>query len=191
MDKLCFHFLSECAEDGKWIQDLIDQSAQLCLFLLESNASHPTMVLNAVSFIVIAFGSKIHRTPILNQILNIIETQFNASKVTFRSLAFKTWRRLILNFNLKSHLFHVKRVDLILIPLWNGLKYEKNESVYEECVDTFTFLLMILSQKQGHFKLIRDILKKSFCSELLVNSTFTTHLISISSNLFNVIHLLI
>lgn len=47
-----------------------------------------------------------------------------------------------------DHLYSIKRVNLILLPLWNGIKYEKVQETREEIHKTFVYLVMILSMNQ-------------------------------------------
>ena len=47
--------------------------------------------------------------------------------------------------NWLDHLFSVKRVNLILLPIWNGIKYEKVQETRDEMHTTFLYLIRVLS----------------------------------------------
>ncbi|KAI9006076.1 Rap1-interacting factor 1 N terminal-domain-containing protein [Gaertneriomyces semiglobifer] len=97
------------------------------------------------SHLVLLLGTPLHRTNLLNSLLKIIETQFNSVNVNARLVALKAWRRLILNFRQKDHLFHPKRTNLTLLPLINSFKYERQPSVRTECMKTWIWLVIMLS----------------------------------------------
>ena len=42
-------------------------------------------------------------------------------------------------------MFSSKRLKLILLPLWNGIKYEKVQDAREEILKTFVFLVRVLT----------------------------------------------
>jgi hypothetical protein len=98
--------------------------------------------------VMMLFGSKLHRTSYLNELLLVVENEFNSKQPASRCNAFKSWRILILNFQLKGHLFHRKRYSLILVPLINSLRYEKMDIVKDECVKTLLFLFAILTTSE-------------------------------------------
>lgn len=98
-------------------------------------------------------------------LFNITKLQgtFNTGKAVHRGAAFIAWRRLVLNLacqgnpftsgkppylsliRMEGHLFNPKRVNLVLLPVWNGLKHEKSMAVRSECIQTFAFLILNLS----------------------------------------------
>ncbi|KAJ3181048.1 DNA-binding protein rif1 [Gaertneriomyces sp. JEL0708] len=101
------------------------------------------------SHLVLLLGTPLHRTNLLNSLLKIIETQFNSVNVNARLVALKAWRRLILNFRQKDHLFHPKRTNLTLLPLINSFKYERQPSVRTECMKTWIWLVIMLSHSSN------------------------------------------
>ncbi|KAI8929185.1 Rap1-interacting factor 1 N terminal-domain-containing protein [Entophlyctis helioformis] len=115
--------------------------------MLESRTSDNLNMMCAWSHVVVAFGSCLHKTPVLPILLSIIETNFNSPRPGQRIGAFRAWRRLILNFSLEGHLFYSKRFKLVLIPIWNCMRFEKSHAVRQAGFETFMYLLLHLCQR--------------------------------------------
>jgi hypothetical protein len=112
---------------------------------LSSHSGHPSM-LRAWGVLLVTFGSLLHKTNLLSPILSIAESCFNSSQIDVRIEGFQAWKRLILNFSFGDHLRQAKRIRLLMIPIANGLQFEKNR-VCEFCLETYCFLLCLCSQK--------------------------------------------
>ncbi|RKO85947.1 hypothetical protein BDK51DRAFT_34444, partial [Blyttiomyces helicus] len=119
---------------------------EILIKAVQQNAGHPN-ALPAWGNLLIFVGPGLHRTELLNDLLKIVESRFNSTNPTNRIGAFSAWRRLIANFFRKGHLYHPKRVNLVLLPLWNGFKFEKSPTVEAECLITYTYLLLHLSRR--------------------------------------------
>jgi Rap1-interacting factor 1 N terminal len=120
-------------------------------------------MLNGWGHVVMAFGSRLHRTPFLNSLLGLVEVNhtmnepvislpfffmqgnFNSSRPGQRIAAFQAWRKLILVFSFEDHLFHQKRIKLILLPIMNSFKFEKSFAVRQASFETYLYLLYHLS----------------------------------------------
>ncbi|KAK9767659.1 Translation machinery-associated protein 22, variant 2 [Basidiobolus ranarum] len=101
---------------------------------------------------VVAFlGRKLHRTTVLNSLLKVMEKCFNTKKAEVRYAAFQSWKYLIYNFSLNGHLFHDKRIKLIMVPLLNCFNYEKNKNVKLSCLKTWTGLVYIFGDSLTKF----------------------------------------
>ncbi|KAG0373397.1 DNA-binding protein rif1, partial [Mortierella sp. AD032] len=87
-------------------------------------AAHEVFALRIWGTLVIVLGKDLHRHPMLNPMLKIVEIAFNRgvgknndAKIT----AFKSWTRLIYNFSRGGHLHSEKTRKLIFRPIAKGL----------------------------------------------------------------------
>ena len=144
--------------DPEETERLKNESGERCIQLLITKSKEKVRVAVAWNCFMVLFGKAIHRNPILNTLLSLSESNFNAADDKDRMEAFRSWRRLIFNFSLQNHINHVKRIHLIMLPLQNGLIYENSELVRKEVIKSLVYLIMIMSFYEGEF-LRRDILK--------------------------------
>lgn len=102
-------------------------------------------MINGWSHLMMLFGSSLHRKPQLNTYLSLAQECFNSSSLGQRIAAFSAWRRLIMNLSFEGHLYHSKRVKLILLPILNCLKFEKSLAVRQGCFEAYVYLLYHVS----------------------------------------------
>ncbi|KAJ3251181.1 hypothetical protein HK103_002599 [Boothiomyces macroporosus] len=76
----------------------------------------------------------------INQTLQKIESCFNSQKSQIRQQAFIEWQKLIYMFRNDLNL---KKVKLILVPILNCLKFEKNSKVLESAKETLMYLAIL------------------------------------------------
>ncbi|KAJ3268570.1 hypothetical protein HDV01_002567 [Terramyces sp. JEL0728] len=74
---------------------------------------------------------------IINQTLQKIESCFNSQKSQIRQQAFIEWEKLIYSF--RSDL-NLKKIKLILVPILNCLKFEKNSNVIDAAKEALVYL---------------------------------------------------
>nr|KAJ3415442.1 hypothetical protein HK105_001504 [Polyrhizophydium stewartii] len=117
--------------------------------LLESHAHDNLNMMRAWGHVVVAFGAKLHRTQALNTLLAIIESNFNSARPGQRIGAYRAWRRIVFNFSLKGR--------LLLIPIWNCLRFEKSHAVRQAGFETYMYLLLHLSQTETPAKNFLDV----------------------------------
>ncbi|KAI8907994.1 hypothetical protein EDD86DRAFT_208680 [Gorgonomyces haynaldii] len=115
------------------------------LQLLVANQNDNLSMLIAWGHLMILKRHALHRTRFLNQMLVLVETNFNSTRLGQRIAGFKAWRRLIVNLSFQDHLYHPKRLNLVLLPVWNCFKYEKSYAVRQACFETFLLLVHQLS----------------------------------------------
>lgn len=114
----------------------------------------------------VVFNKKLHKTSELNQILNWFQFFFNENTGALTNQnqlgvtrVFWAWKYLIFNFAFDVD-YLIRKVDLLLIPIWNYIKYSKTvlmvgnppESLEDEAfqvVDSLCFLLRALVRAHG------------------------------------------
>ncbi|KAF9545216.1 DNA-binding protein rif1 [Mortierella hygrophila] len=86
--------------------------------------SHEVFALRVWGTVAIVLGKDLHRHPILNPMLKVVETAFNRGinkNTDAKITAFKAWTRLIYSFSRGGHLHAEKTRKLILRPIAKGL----------------------------------------------------------------------
>ncbi|KAG0264503.1 DNA-binding protein rif1, partial [Linnemannia exigua] len=86
--------------------------------------AHEVFALRIWGTLVIVLGKDLHRHPMLNPMLKIVEIAFNrgvAKNNDAKITAFKSWTRLIYNFSRGGHLLSEKTRKLIFRPIAKGL----------------------------------------------------------------------
>ncbi|KAF9150040.1 DNA-binding protein rif1 [Linnemannia schmuckeri] len=86
--------------------------------------SHEVFALRVWGTVVIVLGKDLHRHPVLNPMLKIVEIAFNRGinkNTDAKITAFKAWTRLIYNFSRGGHLHAEKTRKLIFRPIAKGL----------------------------------------------------------------------
>ena len=134
------------------------------------NCVQEPLFMKVWGFVLVLFGSRLHRTVHLNTLLQLAEQQFNSTAIEPRCNAFQSWKSLIVNFGLLNHLAHIKRLTLILVPIWNSMNHERNVLVLDECLATFAFLAARISVMEISFwkHIIDPSLKLKFRKHLPV-----------------------
>lgn len=103
-------------------------------------------VLVLFGFIFLMTGKSLHSKSQFKRLLSMAQDWFNSSSSAPRIAGFNAWRRMILNFSFDNHLYHSRRLNTILLPIWNCLQFEKSSFVIKACIETFVYLIMILSR---------------------------------------------
>lgn len=156
--------VSELMQDNDFATD--SESMAKFIALLSDNHTENLNMLNGWGHLMILFGNRLHRTGYLNKMLSLAQESFNSGRLGQRIGAFKAWRRLIFNFSIDGHLYNKKRIQLILLPIWNSLKFEKSFAVRQACFETFMYLLFYLSHNG------KDILRSMFQSLIVPAMAF-------------------
>lgn len=116
-----------------------------CVALLRARASSHLPMMLAWGHVLDVFGSTLHKKTILNEVLRLLEHNFNSSQPEQRIGALDAWRHLIFNFSCDAHLLHQKRLKLVNIPIWNCLRYEAIAGVQDAGFRSFLYLVFHLS----------------------------------------------
>lgn len=148
--------------------------------LVADKAAENLKMLCAWGHLAIVFGHKLHRTVYLNSLLSLAQANFNSHRPGQRMAAFAAWKRLILNFSFKGHLFHPKRIALIMMPIINGFKFESSLAVRQSCFDTFLYLLFHLSKAKKSTINHLTTAVESICFEIKEAKLFSLYLNAIS-----------
>jgi hypothetical protein len=129
--------------------ELINLSAFIDLFEKYQNSQ---ILLKCWSFLLLIYNQKIHKTSYLNKYLQIAENCFNSTDKQCKLTAFEEWKICIFNLSFNCHLLNEKRINLILVPIWNCLKFENDENVMEKCLNCFAFLVATVSNLNAKSK---------------------------------------
>ncbi|KAJ3283621.1 DNA-binding protein rif1 [Borealophlyctis nickersoniae] len=136
-------FLDEFKSAAPFLQTIVKKGE--IEDLLRSKKDHKYMLMAWEEYVVL-MGSKLHRTQNLNDLLKVVETGFNSPALKRRLLGMRAWRRLILNFSIEGHIYHAKRVNLVTLPIWNCLKFDKADRQRQASMQTYIYLLLHLSK---------------------------------------------
>ncbi|KAI8894458.1 hypothetical protein BC833DRAFT_217851 [Globomyces pollinis-pini] len=162
------HNLSNSAQSMKDIDVYIN--------LLQST-NDKNLMLSAWGLVLVMFGQSLHRTSHLNELLSLTEATFNSTRLTLRVGSFKAWKRLILNFTFGEHLYNQKRINLILIPIWNCIEFEKSNAVRETCLECFLYLVVQLTKHSPSYDFIQLVIAP------LINFNLDLNLLTVFLNL--------